>query len=113
VHGHRLTRNRHPRRDERQRRVGLAHPPSAEVGEARGVAPRVDVDGQPHAFAGQLDRRGVGVDDLAVPRVDHEDGGGRHVQHGGEPVSVVGAAVRARPVTVYAEHRGPAQCATR
>ena len=65
--------------------VGLAHPLAAEVGEARGVAPRVDVDrAAAPAPPVSVDRRGVGVDDLLPVEVDHEHGGGRVVQHPGE-----------------------------
>jgi hypothetical protein len=71
VHRNRLTRHRDTPRHQRQRGVGVAHPTATEVGEPRGIAPHVDVDGQPHTVAGQLDRRGVGVDDLTLLRIDH------------------------------------------
>jgi hypothetical protein len=80
VHRHRLAGHRNPPRHQRQRGVGLAHPPAAQIGEPGGVTPGVDVDGEPHVVTGELHGRGVGVHDPAPLEVDHEDRGGRPTQ---------------------------------
>ena len=92
THRHRLPRHRHPGGDHRQRRGGVAQGLAAEVGQARGVAPRVDVDGQPDPLAGELDGRGVRVDDLPPVQVDQQDGRRRAVQHVGQVGGGQGAA---------------------
>ncbi len=84
VHGDRLARYGYACRDQRQRRIGVAHPATTEIGEPRGVAPDVDVDRQPHPVTGQLDRCGVGVHDLAFPWIDHQNRRGGSLQHGWE-----------------------------